>query len=149
MFPNAFQLTFDFQTPTGSVERRYTTTIPQQRLFFLNNTMVHRQAAALAEKIGETGTEQARVTKAFEIVLQRQPSPEELAGAVEFLHNPTLAQVPVEKPNPTPEAKTEPKTESNAKEGEKTAEVLPPPKDSPMKSLCWALLSSTEFLYLN
>ncbi len=29
------------------------------------------------------------------------------------------------------------------------AEAAKPPKNSPLKSLCWALLSSNEFLYVN
>ncbi len=51
MFPNNFLLAFDFITPTISVERRLTTTTPQQRLFFLNNPIVHKQAEALADRV--------------------------------------------------------------------------------------------------
>ena len=37
--------------PTISAERRYTTNVPQQRLFFLNNAFVHKQAEELANRI--------------------------------------------------------------------------------------------------
>jgi mono/diheme cytochrome c family protein len=152
MFPNNFQLTFDFITPTISVERRYATTIPQQGLFFLNSPMVHNQAEALADRIGPEGTEESRVTKAFEIVLQRPPTPAELSASIEFMHRPELlrAQEKV-KAEATP-AQLQFKTvamESGVSEpGEKKAAVKTP-QDSPLKSLCWALLSSTEFLYIN
>jgi len=133
MFPNTFQLTFDFLTPTISVERRFATTIPQQRLFFLNSPMVHNQAAALAERVGEEANEEARVTKAFEIAFQRRPSAEELTASMEFMRSPELLQA----------ASTQPEFKNVATDKSKT------PEESPLKSLCWALLSSTEFLYIN
>ncbi len=133
MFPNTFQLTFDFLTPTISVERRFATTIPQQRLFFLNSPMVHSQAEALAERIGAEASEEGRVNKAFEIVYQRPPSAEELKASIEFMHSPELVRA----------ASAQPEYKNVAMEKPKT------PKESPLKSLCWALLSSTEFLYIN
>ena len=160
MFPNNFQLTFDFITPTISVERRYSTTIPQQGLFFLNSPMVRNQAQALAERIGSEGTEESRVTKAFEIVLQRPPSAAELAASIEFMHRPELLRaqekVKAEAVSAQPQFKNvamENSTSSPAENaGPETASKKAGtqiPQDSPLKSLCWALLSSTEFLYIN
>jgi len=85
MYPNDFQMTFDFPTPTISAERRYTTNVPQQRLFFLNNSFVQTQAESLAERIKSGGTEEAQVTKAYEIVYQRMPMPQEITAAIEFI----------------------------------------------------------------
>jgi mono/diheme cytochrome c family protein len=133
MFPNTFQLTFDFLTPTISVERRFATTIPQQRLFFLNSPMVHSQAEALAERVGSEATEEGRVAKAFQIVFQRPASAEELKASIEFMHSPELLRAAAAQPEFKNVAMEKPKT----------------PKESPLKSLCWALLSSTEFLYIN
>ena len=47
MYPNDFQVTFDVPTSTISAEKRYATNVPQQRLFFLNNTFVQKQAQKL------------------------------------------------------------------------------------------------------
>jgi hypothetical protein len=85
MYPNDFQLTFDFPTPTIAAERRYTTNVPQQRLFFLNNSFVQTQAESLAERIKSAGTEEAQVKKAYEIVYQRMPMPQEVTAAIEFI----------------------------------------------------------------
>jgi len=105
MYPNQFQLTFDFPTPTISAERRYATNVPQQRLFFLNSDFVRKQAEQLAERVKAAGTPEQQVRKAFEIVYQRPPAPNELA---------TLLQ-----------------------------------PETPVSSICWVLLSSNEFLFLN
>jgi hypothetical protein len=161
MFPNTFQLTFDFLTPTISVERRYTTTIPQQGLFFLNSPMVHNQAEALAERIGSDGTEESRVTKAFQIVLQRPPSAEELTASIEFMHRPDLlraqeklkadaaAAQPTLKNVANVSNTTMEKPEGASPESPDKKTAVKIPRSSPMKSLSWALLSSTEFLYIN
>jgi cytochrome c553 len=105
MYPNQFQLTFDFPTPTISAERRYATNVPQQRLFFLNSEFVRKQAEQLAERVKGAGTPEQQVRNAFEIVYQRPPAPKELG---------TLLQ-----------------------------------PGTPVSSICWALLSSNEFLFLN
>ncbi len=154
MFPNNFQLTFDFITPTISVERRYSTTIPQQGLFFLNSQMVRNQAQALAERIGAEGTEESRVTKAFEIVFQRPPFAAELAASIEFMHRPDLLRaqekVTAQAASAQPQFKNVAMDNSSASPERANAKVAAQTsQDSPLKSLCWALLSSTEFLYIN
>jgi len=153
MYPNEFQTTFDFPTSTISSERRYTTNVAQQRLFFLNSPFVHKQAEAMAARVKLAGDEEAQVAKAYEIAYQRDPSAAEMKAAMELL---TTAPAPAEavsegawvpsstsgtlasKPAPgeMPAVKDEPKAEKKR-------------KDSPLKSLCWALLSSNEFLFLN
>src|SRR6185295_12815645 len=65
MYPADFHATFDLPTATISTEKRYTTNVPQQRLFFLNNTLVHKQADAIAELLKFEPTPEARVKKAF------------------------------------------------------------------------------------
>ena len=50
-----FQATFDLPPATISAEKRYVTNVPQQRLFFLNNSFVHKQAEALAERVKSAG----------------------------------------------------------------------------------------------
>ena len=160
MFPNQFQLTFDFLTPTISVERRYTTTIPQQRLFLLNSPMVHDDAEALAARVSGEASEAGRIRKAFEIVYQRTPAAEELAASVQFLHNPDLVKLTAEPSGDAraPEARPAPSTESSdrdegASDGQhakaEKASPVKTPRNSPLKSLCWALLSSNEFLFIN
>jgi len=128
MYPNEFQLTFDFPTPTISSERRYTTNVPQQRLFFLNSPFVREQAKALAARVKTAGDEEAMVKRAFEIVYQRSPKPGELAVLLE------------------PARATAPDTGDNAAAPLRAGAVEDP---ETIESICWVLLSSNEFLFVN
>ena len=48
--------TFDFPNPNLSAERRYSTNVPQQSLFFMNSPFVQRQAERLVRRLAkETG----------------------------------------------------------------------------------------------
>ena len=175
MYPNDFQMTFDFPTPTISAERRYITNVPQQRLFFLNNAFVQKQAEELANRVKSEATEEAQVTKAFQIAYQRVPAPEELKASIRFLHDaaaqsaapapaPAPAPVPAAEPAAKPLGKPltggssfetalaiEQQKEPEKPAEEKTAEkgAAQPPADSPLQSFCWALLSSNEFLFID
>jgi mono/diheme cytochrome c family protein len=160
VFPNEFQSLFDYPIPTLSAERRYTTNVALQRLFFLNNQFVHQQAAALAERVKGAGSEEAQVRQVFEITCQRDPSAEELSAALALLHD---TSVPTPAPaarasvsmqavafaaKPDSSTKTEPPAAASP---EPPAAGPPAPKqpESPLEALCWALLSSNEFLFLN
>jgi hypothetical protein len=162
MYPNDIHTTFDLPTATYSAERRYTTNVPQQRLFFLNNEIVHAQAEALAEKLKSEASPEVQVRKAYQTVFQRGPSSEELAAALELLRStPIQPQPAIESPSMPPSggagfaAKPEASTYAFARTAPPTAAAAtadaakPKTKqDSPLKSLCWALLSSNEFLYV-
>jgi hypothetical protein len=175
MYPNDFQMTFDFPTPTISAERRYITNVPQQRLFFLNNTFVQKQAEELANRVKGEGTEEAQVTKAFQIAYQRVPTADEMKASIQFLHDAAAQSAPVDPaPAPTPASASGPvakpvgsgssfetalaieqQAEQEKAATEKTAAEKPvdkaaaPVKDSPLQSFCWALLSSNEFLFID
>jgi len=150
VFPNEFQMMFDYPLPTLSAEKRYTTNVALQRLFFLNNEFVHKQAAGVAARLKDAGNEEAQVKKAFEIVYQRDPSPEELAASLEMLHESvnsgvSTASAPVSSQAMSFAAKPAP-------EGMNAVAMNPAPApkaETPLEALCWALLSSNEFLFLN
>ena len=135
LYPSDFQVTFDLPTATISAEKRYLTNVPQQRLFFLNSPVVRTQAEAIAERIRSAGSDEAQVRKAFELVYQREPSADEVRGALEFLQLPPVAPPPAAAA-PSP----------GAKEDANEPKKLPP---SSLRSFVWALLSSNEFLYLD
>jgi mono/diheme cytochrome c family protein len=91
MYPGDLQAMFDLPTATISAEKRYTTNVPQQRLFFLNSPVVRRQAETLAEQLRAAGDEPAQVRRAFQTIYQREPTDDELAGALEFIRLPPAA----------------------------------------------------------
>ena len=76
---------FDFPAATISAEQRFTTNVPLQRLFFMNSDFMQQQAERLAQKLQEEPDNRARVTKAYRVVLGRDPQPAELTAGVEFL----------------------------------------------------------------
>jgi hypothetical protein len=136
--------------------------VPQQRLFFLNNSFVHMQAAELADRIKAEPNQDAQITKAFQIVYQRVPTPEELKASTQFIHEAAQQSAlpqPVFSPSRLMDAKPvgtgtslETAMAMEQKESEKEPEKKPdlqPVKDSPLQSFCWALLSSNEFLFID
>jgi len=144
MYPADFHATFDLPTATISTEKRYTTNVPQQRLFFLNNTLVHKQAEAIAERLNFEPTPEARVKKAFELIYQRAPTAEELAASILFVDKPAYKGPPPVAP--ASEADVKAALGANKKEDKDAPKPLP---DSPLRSFCWALLSSNEFLFID
>jgi mono/diheme cytochrome c family protein len=150
MYPSDFQATFDLPTATISAEKRFITNVPQQRLFFLNNAFVQKQAEQLAERVKPAGDTDAQVRKAFEIVYQRMPTPEELTASMEFVKTPAN-ETPAASEEPAPEAAAMDTKSTKGRRGAKDDKEDAPKKlkDSPFRSFCWALLSSNEFLYLD
>ena len=78
---------FDYSDPTFVNSARTSTVVPQQALFFMNSAMavdVARQVVA-REEVAEAKDHAARVRALYSIVFQREPKPEEIALADEFI----------------------------------------------------------------
>jgi mono/diheme cytochrome c family protein len=144
MYPADFHATFDLPTATISTEKRFTTNVPQQRLFFLNNALVHKQAEAIAERLKFEPTSEAKVKKAFEIVYQRMPTPEELAASIPFVDKPAY-----QGPPPVAAASDADVKKALGEKSKEDKDAAKPLPDSPLRSFCWALLSSNEFLFID
>jgi hypothetical protein len=87
---------FDFPSPNNTSEQRLSTSVPLQKLFFMNSTLVADQAKALAAKL--KGEDAARIDQAYRILFSRPPSKQEIELARQFLHEgkdpwPQYAQV--------------------------------------------------------
>lgn len=77
---------FDFPNPNGTSEQRLQTTVPLQKLFFMNSPFVMEQSAALAERVASAApSEDQRIAATYRLILQRDPTPEERKLAREFL----------------------------------------------------------------
>jgi hypothetical protein len=77
---------FDGADPNASTASRPGTTVPTQALFFLNDPLVHTAAKNWAEVLVQSeSNDSARLRKAWQRALQRDPDPEELAEALAFL----------------------------------------------------------------
>ncbi|MDG2123647.1 MAG: DUF1549 and DUF1553 domain-containing protein [Verrucomicrobiales bacterium] len=78
---------FDFANPELHSPVRHETNVPQQALFFMNSPFVGERAVALAARVdAEVGDDvSGRVRRAFELVLQRRPSGDEMRASLAFL----------------------------------------------------------------
>jgi hypothetical protein len=76
---------FDFPSPNLSAEKRFTTTVPLQRLFFMNSDFMQQQGELLAKRIASEPTTADRVQKAYHVVFGRAATDAEVAAAVHYL----------------------------------------------------------------
>ncbi len=84
--PNRTMALFDFPDANATAEQRLTTVGPMQRLFFMNSSFVARQSKALAERVArEAATNEARISRAYELLYGRAPSAEETRLGAEFV----------------------------------------------------------------
>lgn len=87
--PDRSMALFDFPDPNATSETRARTQGPMQRLYFMNNEFVVRQAAALADRVQTQaqGGDEERIRLAYELAYSRPPTEAELALGLEYLHS--------------------------------------------------------------
>lgn len=88
---------FDFANPDLHIAQRSDTTTPQQSLFFLNHPWTLQQARTLADATNDLEGASERVSQLFQMVLQRNPTDDELADAIAFVSDARPDQVVVTK----------------------------------------------------
>ena len=90
-----FLETFDLPENTTSCARRNVSLVAPQALSLLNGSEAADAARALARRIDQDvgGSPDARIRRGFELVLQRQPAPEELLACGRFLARAGLAEL--------------------------------------------------------
>src|SRR5438046_3037969 len=76
---------FDFPSPNLSAEKRFTTTVPLQRLFFMNSDFMQQQGELLARRVASEPNNTARIRKAYRLVFGRAASEAELRAGLEYL----------------------------------------------------------------
>jgi hypothetical protein len=77
---------FDFPAPNISAEKRFTTTVPLQRLFLMNSDFIQAEAEQLAKRVATEPDNRARIKKAYMLVYGRDPSEQEIKLGIEYLH---------------------------------------------------------------
>ena len=116
-----FLQAFDFPNPTFTAEQRFSTNVPVQRLYFMNDPFVYKQAEVLSKRVFPKGNDAARIKETYRLVYGRQPSSEELEAGLNFL-------------------KTTP---------DKPGYMVNQEPISAWKEYCRVLFSSNEFEFLN
>ena len=83
---------FDFPSASQTAEKRFSTNVPLQRLFFMNSEFMQQQAERLAERVGGEATEDARIQKAYRLMFGRTATAAEVAAGREFLRTEPMKQ---------------------------------------------------------
>jgi hypothetical protein len=94
---------FDFPTPIISAEKRFTTTVPQQRLFLMNSDFMQVESEEMVKRIAGEPDNRARIRKAYQLVFGRDPKEEEIKLGIAYLHEEPLKEYEENKNKP-PEA---------------------------------------------
>jgi hypothetical protein len=81
---------FDFPSPNLSAERRFTTTVPLQRLFFMNSDFMQQQGELIARLVAPEANNTARIQKAYRLILGRRASDAEVKAGLSFLSSEPL-----------------------------------------------------------
>jgi hypothetical protein len=82
---NNYLMVFDFPNPSFTAEQRFSSNVPLQQLYFMNNPFVFDQAGVLSKRVESETSEEAQITKAYEYLFQRKPAADELALGKKFL----------------------------------------------------------------
>jgi mono/diheme cytochrome c family protein len=82
---NNYLQVFDFPNPSFTAEQRFSTNVPLQRLYFMNNDFVYAQAGKLAERVYPQPTETGRITEAYRLLYGRAPTAKEIEMGLHFL----------------------------------------------------------------
>jgi hypothetical protein len=80
-----YLMVFDFPNPSFTSEQRFSSNVPLQQLYYMNNLFVYKQAGVLADRVHSASTDEARIAEAYEYVLQRKPTAQELQLGLKFL----------------------------------------------------------------
>jgi hypothetical protein len=76
---------FDFPSPNISAEKRFSTNVPQQRLFFMNSDFAQQQGELLARRTAEEPDRSARIQKLYRILFGRAATDAEVAAGIEYV----------------------------------------------------------------
>jgi mono/diheme cytochrome c family protein len=82
---NNYLQVFDFPNPSFTAEQRFSTNVPLQRLYFMNNEFVYLQAGKLAERVLPQANDTARIAQAYRLLFGREPTKQETELGLRFL----------------------------------------------------------------
>jgi cytochrome c553 len=91
---------FDFPSPNISAEKRFTTTVPLQRLFLMNSDFMQIESEELAKRVAAEPDNRARIRKVYMLAYGRDPSEEEIKLGLDYLHAEPMREYEEEKNKP-------------------------------------------------
>jgi mono/diheme cytochrome c family protein/cytochrome c553 len=91
---------FDFPPPNISAEKRFTTTVPLQRLFLMNSDFIQVESEELAKRVALEPDNRSRIRKVYMLAYGREPSEEEVKLGLDYLHAEPLREYEENKNKP-------------------------------------------------
>ena len=76
---------FDFPDPATPTGKRQSSTVAPQALMLMNSELVEEHSLAMARRLLHLDSDRHRVEMAFQVALTRQPEPEEIGMALEYI----------------------------------------------------------------
>jgi hypothetical protein len=89
---DAYLQLFDFPPPNISAEKRFTTTVPLQRLFLMNSDFVQLEAEALYKRVAAEPDNRARIRKLYNLAYGRDPKESEIQIGLDYLRTEPLKE---------------------------------------------------------
>jgi mono/diheme cytochrome c family protein len=120
---DAYLQLFDFPPPNISAEKRFTTTVPLQRLFLMNSDFVQIEAEALYKRIAAESDNRARIRKLYSLVYGRDPKEAEIQAGLEYLRIEPLKEYEESKIRAKEKEEEAEKEKEKQKEKEKAGET--------------------------
>ncbi len=94
---------FDFPSPNISAEKRFTTTVPLQRLFLMNSDFMQVESEEMAKRVAGEPDNRSRIKKVYMLAYGREPSEEEIKLGLDYLHAEPMREYEEEKNKPADE----------------------------------------------
>jgi hypothetical protein len=76
---------FDFPSPNLSAEKRFTTSVPLQRLFLMNSDFMQQQGELVARRVAAEPDTTARIQKTYRLIFGRPATDAEVKAGLSFL----------------------------------------------------------------
>jgi hypothetical protein len=91
---------FDFPTPNISAEKRFTTTVPLQRLFLMNSDFISVEAEEFVKRVAGEPDNRSRIKKVYLLAYGREPSEQEIKLGIDYLHEEPMREYEENKNKP-------------------------------------------------
>ncbi len=101
---DAYLQLFDFPAPNISAEKRFTTTVPLQRLFLMNSDFMQLEAEELAKRVAGEADNRTRIRKIYSLVYGREPREDEIQAGLDYLHAEPMREYEENKNKPKDDA---------------------------------------------
>jgi len=118
---------FDFPSPSQTAEHRFSTSVPLQRLFFMNSDFMQQHAERLAEQVADEPDDAARIQKVYRKLFGRAPTADETKAGRDFLQAEALKQYEERRAK----AKMPPEKDAAAKDDKEPSAADKAPADGP------------------